>query len=64
MKRTVVTLQVELRKQLGKDAKTIFNKIDRMLAKNRKRKDIEAMMAREIAACTRKRMDELRCMVT
>ena len=58
------TIQDLLRKQLGEDAKTILNKIDRMLAHKRKRKYIETMMAAEIAACTRKRLEQFCVILT
>ncbi|HET7442233.1 MAG TPA: hypothetical protein VFJ47_13095 [Terriglobales bacterium] len=57
-------LQEQLCEELGEDVKTLLNKIDRMLAQNKKRKDIEKMMAGEITKYMRKRMQETRCIPT
>lgn len=59
-----MTLEEQLRQQLGQHAKTILDKTDKMLAQKGKREDIEKMIEEEIIACTKERMEMLFVVVT
>lgn len=57
-------IEIELRKQLGKKAKVILNKIDRMVEQKKSRSQIEAMIAAEISRHTRRSAQDQCAMVT
>ncbi len=58
------TIQAKLSKEFGAEGKTILDKIDRMEAQKKPRKQIEAMIAAEIARCTKKSVRDLCVFIT
>lgn len=58
------TLERELSKRLGEEARNLLDKIDLMLAEKQERSAIEEMIANEIALYTKETASELRRIVS